>query len=61
MTHPKHTGLANRPNGCPLWRAIDKPFSGNARPHSGKPALPFWAGMALVGPRSRALVLIGIQ
>jgi hypothetical protein len=39
--HPKHTGLANRPNGCTLWRAIDTPFSGNDRPHSGKPAVPF--------------------
>jgi hypothetical protein len=47
MTHPKHTGLANHPNGCTLWRAIDKPPSGDARPHSGKPAAPFlgWYGV----------------
>ena len=61
MTHPKHTGLANRPNGCPLWRAIDKPLSGDGRPRSGKPAVRFWAATALIGPRNRALVLIGLS
>jgi hypothetical protein len=40
MTHPKHRGLARRPNGRTLWRAIDEPLSGDARPHSGSPA-PF--------------------
>jgi hypothetical protein len=61
MTHPKHTGLARRPNEGTLWRAIDKPLWGDAHPHSGSTRLRFWAGTALIGPRSRAVVLIGLQ
>ena len=61
MTHPEHTGLANRPNGCTLWRAIDKPFSGNPALTQGSPLRRFRAGAALIGPFSRALVPIGLQ
>jgi hypothetical protein len=61
MTHSKHTGLANRPNEGTLWRAIDKPFSGDPALTRGSPLRRFWGDTALIGPRSRALVFVRLQ
>jgi len=61
MTHPKHTGLANRPNGVRFGARSISRFRAMPALTQGSPLRRFWAGTALIGPRSRALVLIGLQ